>query len=71
MVVAEHRALDVNTEDVTIELTRGVPFGVVAGGELVSAPLGQPWRRSGRMMAGVEVQAVHAWGASAWIGVSY
>ena len=71
VVLAEKHELDVNTDDVALELTRGFPVGLVAGGELISAPLGQPWRRSARMGAGLEVQAVHAWGASAWIGFSY
>ena len=70
-VLAEAHDLDVNTDDVAIELTRSTPVGLVAGGELLSAELGQPWRRSARMVAGLEVQAVHAWGASAWIGFAY
>jgi len=71
LVLMEQHQLDVNTDDVEITLTRGYPVGLVAGGELISAPLGQPWRRSARMVCGMEVQAIHAWGASAWMGFSY
>ena len=62
--------VDNRATDVALELSPRWPAGIVAGAEIWSAQLGQPWRRGAHLTTGVEAHLLHSWGLAVWVGLS-
>ncbi len=59
-------------EALRLRYTPYYPVGAVAGGELISDPLQEYLKgRSVRLVSGMEVRMIDAWGVSAWFGLAY
>ncbi len=62
--------VDNRATEVALELSPEWPAGLVAGAEIWSAQLGQPWRRGAHLTTGLEAHALQSWSLAVWVGLS-
>ncbi|GEM_PF-1889894 len=71
-VYDDHKVVNFDEEDISLDLSSTIPVGMSIGGEAISAKIGSPWKeRSARLSVGLEFRAIDAWGTSGWIGVGW